>query len=94
MKVIKYLSTKSTSFDLIFADTPYDMEINQYVDMIETIFKNNLLKQEGLLIIEHVEQKKMERHTRFFQSRKYGNSVFSFFVIIISHHNCIVYPKY
>ena len=79
MKVIKYLSTKSTSFDLIFADPPYDMEINQYVNMIETIFENNLLKQEGLLIIEHVEQKKIECHTRFFQSRKYGNSVFSFF---------------
>ena len=79
MKVIKYLSTKSTPFDLIFADPPYDMEINQYVNMIETIFENNLLKQEGLLIIEHVEQKKMENHTRFFQSRKYGNSIFSFF---------------
>ena len=79
MKVIKYLSTKSTSFDLIFADPPYDMEINQYVNMIETIFENNILKQEGLLIIEHVEQKKMECYTRFFQSKKYGNSVFSFF---------------
>ena len=79
MEANKYLSTVSTSYDLIFADPPYHMETHQYISLIEIIFDNKLLKQEGLLIIEHSRQKKLESHPRFFQSRKYGNNVFSFF---------------
>ena len=79
MEANKYLSTVSTSYDLIFADPPYHHKTHQYISLIETIFVNNLLKKEGLLIIEHSSQKKLESHPRFSQSRKYGSNVFSFF---------------
>ena len=79
MDAIKYLSTISKSYNLIFADPPYHHKTHQYISLIETIFVNNLLKKEGLLIIEHSSQKKLESHPRFLQSRKYGSNVFSFF---------------
>ena len=79
MDAIKYLSTISKSSNLIFADPPYHHKTHQYISLIETIFVNNLLKKEGLLIIEHSSQKKLESHPRFSQSRKYGSNVFSFF---------------
>ena len=79
MDAIKYLSTISKSYNLIFADPPYHHKTHQYISLIETIFVNNLLKKEGLLIIEHSSQKKLESHPRFSQSRKYGSNVFSFF---------------
>ena len=79
MDAIKYLSTISKSYNLIFADPPYHHKTHQYISLIEIIFDNNLLKKEGLLIIEHSSQKKLESHPRFSQSRKYGSNVFSFF---------------
>ena len=79
MDAVKYLSTISKSYDLIFADPPYHQKTDQYIRLIETIFDNNLLKKEGLLIIEHSRQKKLESHPRFSKSKKYGNNVFSFF---------------
>jgi 16S rRNA (guanine966-N2)-methyltransferase len=79
MDTLKYLSAVKTQFDLIFADPPYDSETQQYIEIIETVFANQLIDRQGLLIIEHSEQEKFEHHPRFSQSRRYGSNVFSFF---------------
>ena len=79
MDTIKYLSSIKTQFDLIFADPPYDLGTQQYHDIIEKVFTNQLLVGQGLLIIEHGEQERFEKHSRYSQSRKYGSNIFSFF---------------
>lgn len=79
MDALKYLSVVKMQFDLIFADPPYDLGTQQYIEIIEKVFDNQLLEQQGLLILEHSDQEKFEQHPKFSQSRKYGSNVFSFF---------------
>ena len=79
MDVIKYLSSVKKSFDLIFADPPYNIETEQYTQIVKTVFTNQLLNNQGVLIIEHSEREDLEKNFGFVQSRKYGSNVFSFF---------------
>lgn len=79
MDALKCLSAVKMQFDLIFADPPYDLGTQQYIEIIEKVFANQLLDRKGQLIIEHSDQEKFERHPKFSQSRKYGSNVFSFF---------------
>tara|TARA_A100001011_G_scaffold53654_1_gene52068 strand:- start:951 stop:1487 length:537 start_codon:yes stop_codon:yes gene_type:complete len=76
---LKYLSSISIVFDIIFADPPYGIDQQSYFKLVNIIFKKNQLKKNGLLIIEHSEQKNLEAHPKFTQSRKYGSNIFSFF---------------
>ena len=76
---LKYLSSISMNFDIIFADPPYDIDKQIYFKLVNIIFENNRLKKNGVLIIEHFEQKYLEAHPKFSQSRKYGSNIFSFF---------------
>ena len=78
MDALKYLSAVKTKFDIIFADPPYNLGFLQYIEIIDTVFDKHILKRQGLLIIEHSEQEKFEQHSRFSQSRRYSNNVFSF----------------
>ena len=65
------------SYDIIFADPPYaDHEMMKIPNLV---FEKNLLKDEGLLIIEHDERHNFEKHSNFAFLRKYGQSQFSFF---------------
>ena len=77
MDAFQYLERTSDSFDLVFADPPYNMEgIDQIPDLV---FKNNLLKENGLFILEHSKRHEFSAHPRFSQRRNYGNVHFSFF---------------
>ncbi|HEY0055968.1 MAG TPA: RsmD family RNA methyltransferase [Pedobacter sp.] len=75
--VFKFLKEEPESFDLIFADPPYDMP--QIPQIAEHVFVKKLLKPDGLLIIEHPSTKKLDNHPNFVEQRKYGYSSFSFF---------------
>jgi 16S rRNA (guanine966-N2)-methyltransferase len=79
MDALKYLSAVKIQFDLVFADPPYDLGTQHYLEIIQKVFDNQLLNEQGLLIIEHSEKEGFEKHARFKQSRKYGSNVFSFF---------------
>ena len=79
MDVIKYLSSVKKSFDLIFADPPYNIETEQYTQIVKTVFSNQLLNEQGVLVIEHSEREDLKKNFGFVQSRKYGSNVFSFF---------------
>lgn len=50
-KAIEYLSQKNIKFDLIFLDPPYNL--NLINPSINLIIKNNLLKENGILICEY-----------------------------------------
>ena len=72
---IKYLENCKQQFNFIFADPPYNYKNYQLIK--ELIIKKNLIKGEGLLIIEH------DKNTQFagenVKLRKYGNIHFSIF---------------
>lgn len=75
--VFKYLETESQRFDLIFADPPYDLPV--FTTIPDLIFRHNLLRDNGLFIIEHPSMKQFNNHIAFKEQRKYGYSSFSFF---------------
>lgn len=66
-------------WDLIFADPPYEME--EAENLPELIFEKQLLKPDGIFVLEH--KKSLDfNHLRFFSDhRVYGNVNFSFFVV-------------
>lgn len=64
-------------FDVIFADPPYDLQ--QLPLLPDLIFKHDLLKPEGLFILEHSAKNNFENHPNFLENRHYGNVNFSFF---------------
>ncbi|MCE9108344.1 RsmD family RNA methyltransferase [Bacteroides pyogenes] len=73
----RFINNSREQFDFIFADPPYDLkELHSIPDLI---FKNNLLKEEGLLVLEHGKQDSFESHPHFIERRAYGSVNFSFF---------------
>ncbi|MBI3518010.1 MAG: 16S rRNA (guanine(966)-N(2))-methyltransferase RsmD [Bacteroidetes bacterium] len=75
--VFKYLEKSHSTFDLIFADPPYELE---NIAMIhDLVFKQQLLNEGGLLIIEHGPKTDLSTKKNYVETRKYGNVHFSFF---------------
>lgn len=75
--VLKYLETETDKYDLIFIDPPYDLpQMNQ---MAPIVFRRDILKPDGVLIVEHHSMKKIDNDSHFIEQRKYGSSSFSFF---------------
>lgn len=75
--VFKFIQSCKDSFDFIFADPPYD--IGQLPQLPELILSNNLLKSGGVLVVEHPSMRKLADHPLHVETRKYGNSSFSFY---------------
>lgn len=75
--VFHYLNNTVESFDLIFADPPYDLDDSANIP--DLIFENNLLKDDGILVVEHSRNLSFVEHSNFIEHRKYGNVNFSFF---------------
>jgi 16S rRNA (guanine966-N2)-methyltransferase len=77
-EVFQFLkSCDCSQFDIVFADPPYDDD--KMLLLPDKIFGNNMLRKDGILIIEHDERHNFEKHTNFVELRKYGQSQFSFF---------------
>ena len=77
--VFGFLEHHNTTYDIIFADPPYDFEQHQFLKIADLVFANQLLNEEGLLIIEHSKHTDLSTHPYFDNSRHYGGNVFSFF---------------
>ncbi|WP_295655759.1 16S rRNA (guanine(966)-N(2))-methyltransferase RsmD [uncultured Mucilaginibacter sp.] len=75
--VFKYLEMETDQYDLIFADPPYDL--NRIPEIPKIVFEKKLLKQGGMLIVEHQSMQNLSQQTGFVEQRKYGHSSFSFF---------------
>ena len=75
--VFAFVRNCSDRYDLIFADPPYTLPNPS--ELVELIFENNLLKDNGRLILEHQPKISFDNHPRFIQQRKYGSSIFSIF---------------
>ena len=77
--VFNYINACKKKFNIIFADPPY--ELKNLEELPQLIFKNELLENDGLLIIEHSGETKFNNHPYFDKLRKYGSVHFSFFTI-------------
>lgn len=77
--VTKFLSQVKIPYDIIFADPPYDLTEDEFTTLIETIFDNNLLKEDGIFILEHSKHTDLSSHQKFKEDRNYGLSTFSWF---------------
>lgn len=64
-------------FDFIFADPPYALKELETIP--ELIFQNNLLKEGGLLVLEHGKDNNFEENPHFLERRVYGSVNFSLF---------------
>lgn len=77
--VFSFIDRSNATFDIIFADPPYDMPQEKFEKIAVTIFDNELLDEEGMLIIEHSKHTNLEHIANFSFSKNYGGTVFSFF---------------
>jgi 16S rRNA (guanine(966)-N(2))-methyltransferase RsmD len=77
--VFSFLEKSTLKVNIIFADPPYDFSVEDFTRIPELIFKNNMLKEDGVLIIEHSKQTDLSHLEHFTNQRRYGGSVFSFF---------------
>lgn len=75
--VFRYLSRLNEQFDFIFADPPYALpNISEIPDMV---LERNLLKPDGVFVLEHGKNDNFSDHPRLVDHRVYGSVNFSFF---------------
>ena len=74
---IVFCKNSNISFDLIFADPPFYLNIHH--ELIDSIFQGNILNKNGKFILEHGKNLQFDSHNEFSFSRNFGNVVFSFF---------------
>lgn len=73
--VFKFLKTCKKQFDFIFADPPYALTT---IDTLPDLMLP-LLKEDGIMILEHGKQNEFSEHPRFAEHRAYGSVNFSIF---------------
>jgi|SRR5690554_3695753 len=78
MEVEKFASKKNLSYDIVFADPPYDITDEALLKLSELVYEN-LLVEGGLLILEHSKHalRNIELPNEI-DKRKYGGTLFRF----------------
>ncbi len=75
--VFSFLRHAPVSFDIIFADPPYDLPgIEELPDMV---IEHQVLNPRGWLVLEHSRKQDFGGHPHFLFVKKYGQVHFSFF---------------
>lgn len=77
--VFSFLEKHQGTYDVVFADPPYDLSEEQFAAIATTVFKNDLLSEKGTLVIEHSQETNLSNVPNFTQSKRYGGCLFSFF---------------
>jgi len=77
MSVFDFLDVCTKTFDVIFADPPYDNK--NIPNIITQVQENKLLKEGGILVLEHSAVHNFSKYAGFVEERKYGSVHFSFF---------------
>jgi 16S rRNA (guanine(966)-N(2))-methyltransferase RsmD len=75
--VFKYVPKLDKQFDIVFADPPFGLK-NIY-DIPALILESTVLKDDGLLIVEHGRETVFTKSYGFESERNYGGVYFSFF---------------
>lgn len=74
----RFLQTCTETFDLIFADPPYDLPDLERLPML--VFEHKLLRENGILIVEHSQKTNFSQFPFFKEERTYGSVHFSLFI--------------
>lgn len=79
MDAEQFASKENLSYDIIFADPPYDISDEDLQKLSELVY-DNLLAEGGIFILEHSKQalRDIELLTNQTDYRKYGNTRFRF----------------
>ena len=77
--VSAFLKRCTESFDLVFADPPYDFSQEQLSEIVSLCFERELVNEDGILIVEHSTKRDLSELEHFDSARKYGSTIFSFF---------------
>ena len=78
-EVFGYIDKCSVDYDLIFADPPYGLDQTTFEKLVINLFDKNLLRADGMLIIEHSKHTKLTHLNHFSFQKNYGGSTFTFF---------------
>jgi 16S rRNA (guanine(966)-N(2))-methyltransferase RsmD len=76
--VLKFLKKTDKKFDIIFADPPYDYKM--YFKLINNILELELLKENGIFILEHDQRNDFSKDYQTQETRIYGTNRFTFFL--------------
>lgn len=79
--VFKFLEKNNNSYDIIFADPPYALDQKTFENIVMLVFSQELLRQDGMMVIEHSKYTKLDHMIHFSFKKSYGGSIFSFFEI-------------
>ena len=80
--VFTFLQKHKGSYDIIFADPPYHLDQKDFEKIPSLIFENEILDEEGMLVIEHSKDTKLEHLDNFSFARTYGGTTFTFFELV------------
>ena len=82
MDVFKFLSLCSDTYDIIFADPPFKLENIERIPVL--VFEKNLLKENGILIVEHPADVNFSGVSQLRETREYGTVNFSIFGYLLN----------
>lgn len=74
--VFVFLGRSQLSFDLVFADPPYDLK---QFPIIPNLVLDNFVSTGGLFILEHPKEYSFKDNPMFLEQRNYGKVNFTFF---------------
>lgn len=75
--LFKFIDKTDQQFDVIFADPPYEATWIEQIS--EKVFEKKLLRNGGLLVVEHGSKTDLSAQPHFTEVRNYGNVNFSIF---------------
>lgn len=79
MDVFKFIKTTNRKYDYIFAGPPYPLPTLNTIP--DEIFKQDILTETGLFVMEHNPNHGFSDHPNFSELRSYGKTLFSFFEV-------------
>lgn len=93
---IKIFGSKNKCFDYIYADPPYAKKFAQ--NILDCVIKENILKKEGLLIIECDDSEKIciKKYNNMlkYESRRYGRTRINFITYMEDCDESYVFGKF
>jgi 16S rRNA (guanine(966)-N(2))-methyltransferase RsmD len=75
--VFRFLKSCKQQYDLVFADPPYALK--DLATLPDIIFERQLLKEDGIFVLEHGKDHDFSKHPHFVEHRQYGSVNFSIF---------------
>ncbi len=75
--VFRFINACRIKYDFIYADPPYSLE--RLPELPDLIFDHDMLKENGIFVLEHSKDNNFSDHPHFVEQRTYGSVNFSFF---------------